>query len=59
MNELKMTNQFTVEDIRKLREYNALRHQDMSVQEIISERRKSVKEFMDRVMLTEKRFGIA
>ena len=59
MKELNITKQFTVEDIRKLREYNALRHQEMSAKEIISERRKAVKEFLDRVMLSDKKFVIA
>ena len=59
MKELNMTKEFTVEDIRKLREYNALRHQKMSAEEIVSERRKAVKEFLDKVTLYDKKFGIA
>ena len=59
MKELNMTEKFTVEDIRKLREYNASRHKKMSVKEIIAERKKSAKEFLERVILTDKKFGVA
>lgn len=59
MKELNMTKQFTVEDIRKLREYNALRHQGMTAKDIISERQKTVKEFLEKVMLSGEKFGIA
>ena len=36
---------FTIEDIRKLREYNSLRHKNMSLEELQAEMKESREEF--------------
>ena len=59
MEELKIMEQFTVEDIRKLRERNALRHQKMSATEIVCERRKAAKEFLESMVTSERAVCIA
>lgn len=41
-----MSNRFDAEDIRKLREYNSLRHSKMSHKEILEDIRKGAESFM-------------
>ena len=41
-----LSNKFSLEDIRTLRDYNSLRHLTMSASEIIAERRKSTEAFL-------------
>ena len=41
-----MSNRFDAEDIRKLREYNSLKHSKMSHKEILEDIRKGAESFM-------------
>ena len=42
----KLSNRFDAEDIRKLREYNSLRHSKMSHKEILDDIRQGAEAFM-------------
>ena len=44
-----MSNRFDAEDIRKLREYNSLKHSKMSHKEILEDIRQGVESFYVRI----------
>lgn len=54
MDKPKLSPDFTVEDIRKLRDYNSSRHATMTVDEIREDLRPSVEEF-EKLMQERKR----
>lgn len=49
MKELKLSPNFTVEDIHKLREYNYERRKDMTYAEIMEDTRKGANEVLKRI----------
>ncbi|MBR5097014.1 MAG: hypothetical protein IK094_07925 [Treponema sp.] len=48
--EPELSPRFDVEDIRRLREYNSLRHINMTAAEIVAETRKATAVIVDRLM---------
>ena len=48
--ELELSPKFDVEDIRKLREYNSLRHINMTHEEIIAETRAETADIVEQLM---------
>lgn len=49
MNKPEISERFDVEDIRKIREYNSLRHAEMTTQEIIEETRSKAEIVLQRM----------
>ncbi len=49
-----ISDRFDVDDIRKIREYNSLRHINMSRSEIVEEIRKNTENVIDRLGLKRK-----
>ena len=48
--EPELSPRFDVEDIRKLREYNSLRHITMSAEEVIAETRAATADIIDKLV---------
>ena len=54
MTKLIVSNDFNLEDIQKIREYNSLRHVQMTPREIIEDARKGVSVILERLRQSEK-----
>lgn len=49
MKELRLSERFDLNDIRKLREYNAARYEKMTPEEIVAETKAGAAELLDRM----------
>lgn len=58
MNEPIISKDFTIEDIRKIRDYNSQRHLKMTAEEIIAERKETLKMLYEQGLLVKENLQV-